>query len=380
VLEAELRQEVYNLQGNLERIEQEKNRLTQQLKKAEQEQHDLLEQQKQSQEILEKLAEQIEQLRDDKLIVQEKVAKARTVRKQMIRQRNEKEEEIRTERATLQKEAEKLKESEVRASRLDVELNHLLQKLAEEYEITFERAKAEHSYPEDPKQAERRVRSLRREIASLGEVHLGAIEEFQRLRERLTFLKEQEVDLTQAKQSLFEVINRMETEMGKRFLEAFSMIRQEFQTVFVRMFGGGRADLHLSDPDNLLETGIDIVAQPPGKKLQNLTLLSGGERALAAIALLFAVLQIKPVPFCVLDEVDAALDEANLTRFTRYLRQFANQTQFIVITHRKHTMEGADVLYGITMQESGVSKLVSVRLEEYDRYSEVASTKEGDVR
>lgn len=379
VMEAELRQEVSNLQENLERIEQERRRLAQQLATAEQEQYDLMEQQNQSEEILEQLVKQIEQLRKDKLAIQEKVAKARAIREQMVQQRNEKEEEIRKERATLQKEAERLKDCEVKANRMDVELNYLLQKLAEEYEITFERAKEEHSHPEDPKKAERRVRSLKREIASLGEIHLGAIEEFQRLRERLSFLKEQEVDLTQAKQSLFEVIKRMEEEMGKRFYEAFSLIRQEFQTVFVQMFGGGRADLHLSDPDNLLETGIEIVAQPPGKKLQNLTLLSGGERALAAIALLFAVLQIKPVPFCVLDEVDAALDEANLTRFTRYLRQFANQTQFIVITHRKHTMEGADVLYGITMQESGVSKLVSVRLEEYDRYSEVASTEEGDI-
>jgi chromosome segregation protein len=166
----------------------------------------------------------------------------------------------------------------------------------------------------------------------------------------------------------------MEAEMGRRFAESFERIREEFQHVFVQMFGGGRADLHLTEPHNLLETGIEIVAQPPGKKLQNLTLLSGGERALAAIALLFAVLRIKPVPFCVLDEVDAALDEANLTRFTKYMREFSSKTQFIIITHRKRTMEGADVLYGITMQESGVSKLVSVKLEEYDGQREVAAT------
>jgi chromosome segregation protein len=163
--------------------------------------------------------------------------------------------------------------------------------------------------------------------------------------------------------------------MGKRFSDSFVLIREEFQDVFVKMFGGGRADLQLTDPNNLLDTGIEIVAQPPGKKLQQLSLLSGGERSLAALALLFAVLRIKPVPFCFLDEVDAALDEANLTRFTHYLQKFANQTQFIIITHRKHTMEGADVLYGITMQESGVSTLVSVKLEEYDQKREVAAAK-----
>jgi chromosome segregation protein len=141
------------------------------------------------------------------------------------------------------------------------------------------------------------------------------------------------------------------------------------------MFGGGRADLHLTDPDNLLETGIEIMAQPPGKKLQNLGLLSGGERALTAIALLFAVIRVKPVPFCVLDEVDAALDDANVARFARYLREFSQNTQFIVITHRKLTMEGADVLYGITMEESGVSKLVSVKLEDFEEQAEAAASR-----
>src|SRR5690606_35502904 len=135
----------------------------------------------------------------------------------------------------------------------------------------------------------------------------------------------------------------------------FQAIRQQFQTVFAELFGGGRADLRLTDPDALLETGVDIVAQPPGKKLQHLSLLSGGERTLTAIALLFAILRVKPVPFCVLDEVEAALDEANVVHFARYLRQFSKETQFIVITHRKGTMEAADVLYGVTMQESGVS-------------------------
>jgi chromosome segregation protein len=169
------------------------------------------------------------------------------------------------------------------------------------------------------------------------------------------------------------VIEEMDTEMSRRFHETFEEIREQFQDVFVQLFGGGRADLMLSQPDNLLETGIDIVAQPPGKKLQNLALLSGGERALTAMALLFAILRVKPVPFCVLDEVEAALDEANVSRFAEYMHHFSKQTQFICVTHRKGTMESADVLYGITMQEGGVSKLVSVRLEDTKKFIENVS-------
>ncbi|SFJ80033.1 chromosome segregation protein SMC [Thermoflavimicrobium dichotomicum] len=373
---AKLRQETANLAENLERMEQEWNRLRQQKEEAQAELEQLDQQKETGTQELEELAVHIEQLREKKLTTQEKVAKAREQREKLRREREEQEQEIRADQQTLRKLSEQLKSGEVRVNRLDVELNHLLQKLAEEYEMTYERAKELYARPEEPNKAERQVRSIKQQITALGEVNLGAIEEHQRLTERLSFLKSQEADLLQAKQTLYEVIGQIEEEMGKRFAEAFAMIRTEFQEVFVQMFGGGRADLHLTEPDNLLETGIEIVAQPPGKKLQNLTLLSGGERALAAIALLFAVLRIKPVPFCVLDEVDAALDEANLTRFTRYMRKFANQTQFIVITHRKHTMEGADVLYGITMQESGVSKLVSVKLEEYDVEREVAATHE----
>jgi chromosome segregation protein len=167
-----------------------------------------------------------------------------------------------------------------------------------------------------------------------------------------------------AKTTLYQVIHEMDEEMSKRFRVTFDLIRTHFVIVFAKLFGGGRADLILSEPSNLLSTGIEIVAQPPGKKLQNLQLLSGGERALTAIALLFAIIRVKPVPFCVLDEVEAALDEANVTRFAEYLREFSGQTQFIVVTHRKGTMEEADVLYGVTMEEGGVSKLVSVRMEE----------------
>lgn len=363
---AQLNQETTNLTENLIRIQQEQTRLAQQKVSVEEELSTLETQDESGQVELADLEKQIKELRLHKDHQQQQLSEVRTHREQLLQKRDEQEQSVRQTQQALRKKEAGLRDQEVRVNRLDVELNHLLQKLAEEYEISFERAQQIYEKPEEPTQAERRVRSLRSKISSLGDVNLGAIEEYQRLNERLDFLKTQEADLLEAKQALYEVIERMESEMGKRFAENFELIRGEFQHVFVQMFGGGRADLHLSDPQNLLETGIDIVAQPPGKKLQNLTLLSGGERALAALALLFAVLRIKPVPFCVLDEVDAALDEANLTRFTRYMREFANKTQFIIITHRKHTMEGADVLYGITMQESGVSKLVSVSLEEYD--------------
>ena len=206
------------------------------------------------------------------------------------------------------------------------------------------------------------MRDLKRSITSLGDVNLGAIEEYQRVNERYLFLSEQKADLVEAKTTLYQVIKEMDDEMSKRFKLTFDAIRREFGTVFTKLFGGGRADLVLIDPDRLLETGIDIVARLLARS-RKICALSGGERALTAMALLFAILQVKPVPFCVLDEVEAALDEANVVRFAQYLREFSEQTQFIVVTHRKGTMEEADVLYGVTMEEGGVSKLVSVKLE-----------------
>ncbi|MGP4075574.1 chromosome segregation protein SMC [Halobacillus sp. K22] len=257
-----------------------------------------------------------------------------------------------------------IQQKEVKANRLDVELENLLNYLQEEYVITFEKAKNDYPPVEDIEQAATDVKLIKRSIEELGTVNLGAIEEYDRILERYEFLKGQQDDLLEAKQTLHSVISEMDGEMHRRFEETFTKIRAEFEDVFRELFGGGRADLKLTDPENMLETGVDIVAQPPGKKLQNLSLLSGGERALTAIALLFSILRVRPVPFCVLDEVEAALDEANVDRFARFLKEFSTDTQFIVITHRKGTMEESDVLYGVTMQESGVSKLVSVRLEE----------------
>ncbi len=259
---------------------------------------------------------------------------------------------------------EVLKDEEVKINRLDVELENKLAHLREEYLLSFDGAKEQYPLTLPVEEARKKVKLIKLAIDELGSVNIGAIEEYERVSERYEFLNEQKTDLQEAKDTLYQVIDEMDTEMKKRFEQTFTGIREHFEPVFRALFGGGRADLKLTNPEDLLNTGVEIVAQPPGKKLQNLGLLSGGERALTAIALLFSILKVRPVPFCILDEVEAALDEANVFRFSQYLKKFSVETQFIVITHRKGTMEEADVLYGVTMPESGVSKLVSVRLEE----------------
>jgi len=259
---------------------------------------------------------------------------------------------------------EHLHRAQVMVERLDVELNHALTKMGETHQMSFEWAKQHYPLELAAEDARKETERLRRQMTSLGPVQLGAIEEWQRLSERLTFLSTQRADLFDAKSQLLAVIAEIDEEMSRRFAETFTQIRAEFQVAFRQLFNGGRADLQLTNPDNLLESGIEVTAQPPGKSLQNLNLMSGGERALTAMALLFAILKVRPVPFCVLDEVEAALDEANVSRFAQMVRSFADETQFIVITHRRGTMEEADALYGVTMQESGISSLIGVRLTE----------------
>ena len=259
---------------------------------------------------------------------------------------------------------EMLRKEEIALERLDVELDNLLNSLREEYELGYETAKEKYPLELEVDEARKQVKLLKRAIEELGTVNLGAIEEYERVSTRFKFLTEQRDDLLQAKDTLLGVIEEMDDEVRVRFKETFEQVRDHFGEVFKALFGGGKANLVLTDPDDLLNSGVDILAQPPGKKLQHLSLLSGGERALTAIALLFAILKVRPVPFCVLDEVEAALDDANVDRYADFLKDFSHDTQFIVVTHRKGTMEKADVLYGVTMQESGVSKLVSVRLEE----------------
>ncbi|MGX6978433.1 chromosome segregation protein SMC [Vagococcus elongatus] len=253
---------------------------------------------------------------------------------------------------------------EVKLSRAENGMDSGLHHLQEEYSITFEGAKKNYPFDGDLGEARKETKKIKRRIEALGPVNLSAIEQYESVSERYEFLITQRDDLLAAKESLFQTMDEMDQTVKARFNEVFVAIREKFQETFPQMFGGGHADLVLTNPDDLLTTGIEIVAQPPGKRLQSLSLLSGGERALTAIALLFSIIQVRPVPFCVLDEVEAALDEANVARFGKYLSRFEKATQFIVITHRKGTMEAADVLYGVTMQESGISKIVSVRLEE----------------
>ncbi|NGP44155.1 chromosome segregation protein SMC [Bacillaceae bacterium SIJ1] len=253
---------------------------------------------------------------------------------------------------------------DIQNNRLDVTLENHLNKLQVEYNLSFEKAKLDYPLEINLEEARERVALIKRGIEELGNVNIGAIEEFDRIHERYTFLQGQREDLQQAKATLYDIIQEMDQEMSKRFLTSFEEIRYHFGQIFTELFGGGAADLILTSPKEILTSGVDIVCQPPGKKRRNLSLLSGGERALTAIALLFAILKARPVPFCVLDEVEAALDEANVVRFAQFLKRFSQGTQFIVITHRKGTMEEAEVLYGVTMQGSGVSKVLSVQLEE----------------
>ncbi|MGM9903537.1 chromosome segregation protein SMC [Enterococcus sp. 10A9_DIV0425] len=255
---------------------------------------------------------------------------------------------------------------EVKKNRAEMLLDNQLNYLQSEYQISFEKACQDYQETENLEESRTQVASFKQQIEQLGPVNLSAIEQYEQVYERHHFLATQRDDLLSAKQQLFETMDEMDDEVRTRFKEVFEAIRQEFKIVFPNMFGGGRAELVLTEPSDLLKTGIEIEVQPPGKKLQSLSLLSGGERALTAIALLFSIIRVCPVPFCILDEVEAALDEANVKRFGRYLSEFQNDTQFIVVTHRQGTMVAANVLYGVTMQESGVSKIVSVRMEDVD--------------
>ncbi len=245
------------------------------------------------------------------------------------------------------------------------DLDGIFTYLWEEYELTFSEAeKLKTEEITDLKTATSKISELKSKIKALGNINIDAIEEYKNVKERFDFLTEQTVDLEKAKGELEKIIDEMLGIMKKQFSEQFEIISKNFNSVFRELFGGGQAALVLSDPEDIMETGVEIVAQPPGKKLQSLTLLSGGERAFTAIALLFAILKVRPTPFCILDEIEAALDDINVYRYADYLKKYSNKTQFIVVTHRRGTMEAANVLYGVTMQEKGISKLLSLNIDE----------------
>ena len=268
--------------------------------------------------------------------------------------------------STLRNLEKESKDLEININRADVKLDNMLNLLNEEYELTFEKAKADYKLDLEPEEARIKVNNYRANIKRIGMVNLAAIEEYERVNTRYVFLTNQKEDLLKAEDTLLEIMNEMDEVMKEEFAKTFELIRKEFTQVFKELFSGGNADLKLTNPEDLLTTGIEIVASPPGKKLTTISLLSGGEKTLTAISLLFAILNVRTVPFCLFDEVEAALDEANVAQFGKYLDHYKNKTQFLIITHKKKTMEYANTLYGITMQESGVSKLVSVKLTDHE--------------
>ena len=257
---------------------------------------------------------------------------------------------------------EQVNKADVKKSKYEVELEQIISKMWEEYEIT-PNDPGEYEEPKNVAEVQKQVNKIRGEMKELGSVNIDSIEEYKKLKERYDFMNEQRLDLETTMAKLRNVITDMTAVMKKQFEDRFRVINKNFSEVFVELFGGGKAELKLTDEDNILESGIEIEVQPPGKKLQNMMLLSGGERAFTAIALLFAILKINPAPFCVLDEIEAALDDVNVYRFAEYLKKFAKESQFLVITHRKGTMEAANTVYGITMQENGISKLLSLDLK-----------------
>lgn len=262
----------------------------------------------------------------------------------------------------LEKEQNDLK---IRINRLDLRLDNMLNTLNEEYSLTLEAARAKYTLDIEVELARERVNLYKSNIRKLGMVNLASIEEFERVNTRYEFLSKQKDDLLNAQENLLDIMREMDGVIEEEFSNTYKKVNSEFTKVFKELFSGGNAYLKLTNEDDMLTTGIDIVASPPGKKLSSITLLSGGEKTLTAISLLFAILNVREVPFCLFDEVEAALDEANVDQFGKYLDNYKNKTQFLIITHKKKTMEYADTLYGITMQESGVSKLVSVKLNEH---------------
>ena len=252
---------------------------------------------------------------------------------------------------------------EIKKEKIEHDIEEITNKLWEEYELTPNNVSENYQKPTNVMTATKEASKIREEIKNLGSVNIDSIEEYKNTSERYDFMCEQRLDVENSMAQLKNVITEMTETMKEQFLKQFKIINENFKTTFKELFGGGTAELILEDESNILETGIEIKVQPPGKKLQNMMLLSGGERAFTAIAILFSMLKINPSPFCILDEIEAALDDVNVYRFAEYLKKFTGETQFLTITHRKGTMEQASTVYGVTMEESGISKLLSMKLK-----------------
>ena len=328
--------------------------------------------------------EQIEQIKIDNANLANKIKETETQIekiKNAVQNSSIKIEELKTERTEKNKklteqEEEQVKEFQiiedlkaqivkldVKKNKIEEDLNNTINAMWDEYELTPNAVK-EYKKPENIALTQKKVKALRNDIKELGSVNIDSIDEYKNLKERYDFMCEQRLDLENTMGKLRKMIQDMTGIMKEQFKTQFEIINKNFDEVFKELFGGGKATLSLEDENNILDCGINITVQPPGKKLQNMMLLSGGERAFTAIALLFAILKINPAPFCVLDEIEAALDDVNVYRFAEYLKKYSQQTQFLVITHRRGTMEVADTVYGVTMEENGISKLLSISLKQ----------------
>lgn len=322
----------------------------------------ILENNKEQEENIEKAKEEIEKMKEEVSRASDKTEKLkqeRTLKNGAI-ERNEK--EIDERHSVIEELKNQISKLDVKKSKNEMELEQIVNKMWEDYELTPNNI-GEYKELTNVQETSKQVARLRNEIKDLGIINVNAIEEYKQTKERYDFMCEQRLDLENSINKLKDVVTDMTKIMKEQFDKQFRVINKNFGEVFKELFGGGRAELRLIDEQNILESGIEIEVQPPGKKLQSMSLLSGGERAFTAIALLFAILKINPAPFCVLDEIEAALDDVNVYRFADYLKKFTKDTQFLVITHRKGTMEAADTVYGITMEEKGISKLLSMKLK-----------------
>ncbi len=313
---------------------------------------------------LDKVLEEYYKVEEKKNKIETKSKELEKRRQSIIEEIEEKEASIRKFDSKNKELTEKINALEVKEAKLNMTLDNLLNRLNEEYSLTYERARNEYSLNIEEDTARSTVLELRRIIRNLGEVNLSSIQEYDRINKRYEFLTSQRLDLEESEKNLLSIINEMDDVMIDKFATTFKKVNIEFGKVFKDLFNGGEARLELTDPTNILETGIEIIANPAGKRPGSLSLLSGGEKTLTAISLLFAIMNLKNVPFVILDEVESALDEENVDKFGSYINTYKGKTQLLVITHKKKTMEYLDLLYGITMQESGVSKLVSVKLED----------------
>ncbi len=305
---------------------------------------------------------QIEQIKQDVENSSQKIEDLKQERIAKNEKLNQTEKEIESQFSVLEDLKEQIVKLDVKKTKVEQDLSQVTENLWNEYELTPNAAN-DFPKPTNVAAAQKQVNSLRSKIRDLGSINIDAIEEYKKTKERYDFMSEQRLDLENTAAKLRKVINDMIDTMKTQFKEKFELINKNFTEVFTELFHGGKAELILENEEDILECGIDIRVQPPGKKLQNMMLLSGGEKAFTAIALLFAILKINPAPFCVLDEIEAALDDVNVYRFAEYLKKFCKETQFLVITHRKGTMEVADTVYGVTMEESGISKLLSIKLK-----------------